>query len=141
MEFVTLHVGLDTFQPVKVDDVTNHHMHSEFYAIDPAVSERLLTYKQEKKRIIAVGTTSVRVLESWAQTNYAKTEDWTRLFIYPGYSYKFVDSIITNFHLPKSTLVMMISAFTGKDILFEAYTHAQKHDYRFYSFGDCMWIE
>jgi S-adenosylmethionine:tRNA ribosyltransferase-isomerase len=141
MEFVTLHVGLDTFQPVKVEEIQNHAMHSEFYCIDAITADRLLRYKKEGKRIIAVGTTAVRVLESWAQTDYTLHSNWTNLFIYPGYTYRFVDSIITNFHLPKSTLVMMISAFSGKELLFKAYEHAKKHNYRFYSFGDAMWIE
>lgn len=128
--FVTLHVGLGTFTLVKTDDITKHVMHSEYYEISPSAQRKVLS----AKRVIAVGTTSVRVLES----DWDKHE--TRIFIYPGYKFKHVDAIITNFHLPKSTLLMLVSAFAGRDLMMKAYKEAIKEKYRFFSFGDAMLI-
>ncbi len=140
---VTLHVGLGTFRPVKVDDVNDHHMHSEFYIIDEDVAEKLNHAKENGQRIISVGTTSTRTLEA----NYKKygcfkaTQESTDIFIYPGYQFEAVDALITNFHLPKSTLVMLVSAFANKDYIMKAYHHAVEEKYRFFSFGDCMFIQ
>jgi len=139
-EYVTLHVGLDTFQPVRVENIKEHKMHTEFYTIPSETSERLLIDKKKNKRIVAVGTTTVRVLESFGSSNCTKQNGNTDIFIYPGYEYTFVDAMITNFHLPKSTLIMMISAFAGKELIFKAYEEAMKQNYRFYSFGDAMLI-
>lgn len=140
---VTLHVGLGTFRPVKVDDVNDHHMHSEFYMIDENVAEKLNQAKANGQRIISVGTTSTRTLEA----NYKKygkfqaTQESTNIFIYPGYEFGAIDALITNFHLPKSTLVMLVSAFASKDFIMKAYNHAVEEKYRFFSFGDCMFIQ
>ncbi len=140
---VTLHVGLGTFRPVKVDDVNDHHMHSEFYMIDEVVAEKLNQAKTNGQRIISVGTTSTRTLEA----NYKKygqfkaTQESTNIFIYPGYQFEAIDALITNFHLPKSTLVMLVSAFANKDYIMKAYHHAVEEKYRFFSFGDCMFIQ
>ncbi len=140
---VTLHVGLGTFRPVKVDDVNDHHMHSEFYMIDEVVAEKLNQAKANDQRIISVGTTSTRTLEA----NYKKygqfkaTQESTNIFIYPGYQFEAIDALITNFHLPKSTLVMLVSAFANKDYIMKAYHHAVEEKYRFFSFGDCMFIQ
>lgn len=139
-EYVTLHVGLDTFQPVRVDTIQEHTMHSEYYEIDDATKDRLLAYKEHGKRIVAVGTTSVRVLESFGSSSKHETSGFTDIFIYPGYTFTMVDAMITNFHLPKSTLIMMISAFAGRELVMKAYDEAKKHNYRFYSFGDAMLI-
>jgi len=139
---ITLHVGLGTFRPVKVDDVNDHHMHSEFYMIENEIADKLNQAKKEGRRIISVGTTSTRTLEA----NYKKygqfkaTHENTDIFIYPGYKFEAIDALITNFHLPKSTLLMLISAFAGKDFIFEAYHHAVEEKYRFFSFGDSMMI-
>jgi S-adenosylmethionine:tRNA ribosyltransferase-isomerase len=139
---VTLHVGLGTFRPVKVDDVNDHHMHSEFYIIEEEVAEKLNKAKANNQRIISVGTTSTRTLES----NYKKygkfkaTSENTDIFIYPGYQFEAIDALITNFHLPKSTLLMLISAFATKEFVMEAYNHAVEEKYRFFSFGDSMMI-
>lgn len=139
---VTLHVGLGTFRPVKVDNVLEHHMHSEFYMISQESADILNKAKKNGQRIISVGTTSTRVLEA----NYTKygcfkpTHENTDIFIYPGYEYKAIDALITNFHLPKSTLLMLISAFAGKDLIFKAYHEAIEREYRFFSFGDSMFI-
>ena len=139
---ITLHIGLGTFRPVKVDDTDNHHMHSEFYTIGDEAAERLNKAKQEGKRIIAIGTTSLRTLEA----NYSKygcfkaiSED-TDIFITPGYKFKAIDALITNFHLPKSTLLMLISALAGREFVLSCYEHAIKERYRFFSFGDSMFI-
>lgn len=154
IEEVTLHVGLGTFLPVKTDDITAHSMHSEWFELSPATAIALNDAKVAGKRIIAVGTTVVRVLESCAELTTDQTPEIVRLlprravtsiFIYPPYQFKFVDSMITNFHTPKSTLLMLITAFVhGTDfkssLVGTAYQHALSHDYRFYSFGDCMWI-
>lgn len=143
IEYLTLHVGLGTFRPVKVEEVTDHVMHSEHYIIDESTAQRLNDAKKKGKKIIAVGTTTVRTLESAVNSDnlLEKLEDDTSIFIYPPYDFKFVDSIITNFHLPQSTLIMMISAFTGKEKVFNAYNEAIKNQYRFFSFGDSMFID
>lgn len=137
-EFVTLHVGAGTFLPVKVDDTKDHKMHSEIGTITGDVAERLNAVKQAGGRIVAVGTTSLRLLESAAKTD-GKLEAWrgaTDIFITPGYKFKFVDLLMTNFHLPRSTLMMLVSAFAGYENMRAAYEHAKAHDYRFYSYGD-----
>ena len=143
IEYVTLNVGLGTFRPVQVDDVEKHHMHSEKYMMDAGTAERLNKAVSDKKRIIAVGTTSTRTLES-IYTKYHKfieVEESTDIFIYPGYEWKVVDALITNFHLPKSTLIMLVSSFAGKEKIFKAYEEAIKEKYRFFSFGDAMFIK
>lgn len=137
---VTLHVGLGTFRPVNVEDVTNHKMHSEYYVMSKETAEIL---NNHKKRIIAVGTTSTRTLET-IMTLYGKFKEcsgWTDIFIYPGYQFKAIDALITNFHLPKSTLMMLVSAFATKDYIFNAYHEAIINEYRFFSFGDSMFIK
>lgn len=141
-EYITLHVGLGTFRPVKTDKLEEHTMHNEHYHIDEDTANRLNTAKKSGKRIIAVGTTTVRTLESAVDDDgyLKKLQDNTNIFIYPPYKFKFVDSIITNFHLPESTLIMMISAFAGKDKVFNAYNQAIQNKYRFFSFGDAMFI-
>jgi S-adenosylmethionine:tRNA ribosyltransferase-isomerase len=142
LEFITLYVGLGTFLPVKVENIEDHQMHSEFFELNQKTAQRLNQAKKENKRIIAIGTTSVRVLESCAQGSELKPKkDWTNLFIYPGYKFKFVDALITNFHLPKSTLLMLVSAFASKDLIFKAYQQAINKKYRFFSFGDSMFIQ
>ena len=140
---VTLHVGLGTFRPVKVDDVTKHHMHSEYYHIDEETAERINKTRAAGGRIVCVGTTSCRTLESAADENgiLHPGGDWTEIFIYPGYYFKIMDALITNFHLPESTLVMLVSAFAGKEKIMSAYEHAVSEKYRFFSFGDAMFIE
>ena len=139
---VTLHVGLGTFRPVKVDDVTQHHMHSEHYFIEPEEAEKIRKAKENGDRIICVGTTSCRTLESAADENgnIKACEGDTEIFIYPGYSFKIMDELITNFHLPESTLLMLVSALAGKDFIMKAYEEAVKERYRFFSFGDAMFI-
>ena len=139
---VTLHVGLGTFRPVKVEDVTQHHMHSEFYVVEEDQAALINETKKKGGKIISVGTTSLRTLES------ASSEDgtlkagsgWTDIFIYPGYRFKIVDRLITNFHLPESTLIMLVSALAGKEHIMAAYEEAVKDKYRFFSFGDAMFI-
>lgn len=139
---VTLHVGLGTFRPVKVDDVLDHHMHSEFYMISEEAAAILNKAKTNGQRIISVGTTSTRVLESNMKkySKFTATNESTDIFIYPGYTYEAIDCLITNFHLPKSTLLMLISAFASKEFVLEAYQEAIKERYRFFSFGDSMFI-
>ena len=139
---VTLHVGLDTFRPVKVDDVENHHMHSEFYMIDEKAAEKINRAKENGKRVICVGTTSCRTIESAADENgrLKPCSGWTEIFIYPGYQFKILDCLITNFHLPESTLIMLVSALAGKEHVLAAYEEAVKERYRFFSFGDAMFI-
>ena len=139
---VTLHVGLGTFRPVKVDDVENHHMHSEFYMIDEAAAEKINRAKENGKRVICVGTTSCRTIESAAdETGRLKPcSGWTEIFIYPGYRFKILDCLITNFHLPESTLIMLVSALAGQKHVLAAYEEAVKERYRFFSFGDAMFI-
>ncbi len=140
---VTLHVGLGTFRPVKTDDVLNHTMHSEYYEMSEEAAQILNQAKANRQRIISVGTTSTRVLESvYNKYNCFKaTKENTNIFIYPGYEWKAVDALITNFHLPKSTLIMLVSSLAGKDLIFKAYHHAVEEKYRFFSFGDSMLIE
>ena len=140
---VTLHVGLGTFRPVKVEDVTRHHMHSEFYVIEESQAELINAARKNGGRIIAVGTTSCRTLESAAEENgtLKAGSGWTDIFIYPGYRFKIMDGLITNFHLPESTLIMLVSAFAGKEHVLKAYEEAVKERYRFFSFGDAMFIE
>lgn len=139
---VTLNVGLGTFRPVKVDDVENHEMHSEYYSIDEKNAEIINKAKREGRRVIAVGTTSVRTLESVADQNgFVKaTHGNTNIFIYPPYKFKCVDGLITNFHLPESTLIMLVASLVGKDKILEIYNLAVKERYRFFSFGDAMLI-
>ena len=140
---VLLHVGLGTFRPVKTDDVLSHHMHSEYYEVDEYAAERINLAKKEGRRVIAVGTTSVRTLESAADENgFVKPiKAETEIFIYPSYKFKCVDALITNFHLPKSTLLMLVSALSTWEKMLEIYQTAVKEKYRFFSFGDCMFIE
>ena len=136
---VTLHVGLGTFRPVKVDDVESHHMHSEFYIVEEDQAKLINDTKKAGKRVIAVGTTSCRTLES--ATGILKSgSGWTEIFIYPGYHFKMIDALITNFHLPESTLVMLVSALAGKENIMHAYETAVQEKYRFFSFGDAMII-
>ena len=142
IEEVLLDVGLGTFRPVSSDKIEEHHMHSERIVVKDDVAKRLNEYKQQGKRIIAVGTTSVRTLESAATKNgeIEPCEKETNIFIYPGYEFKFVDAIITNFHLPESTLIMLISAFLGREKTLEIYNIAVGEKYRFFSFGDSMFL-
>ena len=139
---VTLHVGLGTFRPVKETDVLKHHMHSEFYKIEQSEADKINKAKKEGHRVIAVGTTSTRTLESAADENGFLTEKsgWTEIFIYPGYQFKVIDALITNFHLPESTLVMLVSALAGREHVLAAYETAVEEKYRFFSFGDVMFI-
>ena len=139
---VTLHVGLGTFRPVKVDDVENHHMHSEFYMIDEEAAEKINRAKENGRKVICVGTTSCRTIESAADENgkLKACSGWTEIFIYPGYQFKVLDELITNFHLPESTLVMLVSALAGREHVLAAYEEAVKERYRFFSFGDAMMI-
>lgn len=139
--YITLHVGLGTFRPVSVEDVTKHKMHSEFYHISAEVADILNKAKASGKRIVSVGTTSTRTLESAYDNGFKETSDWTDIFIYPGYQFKAIDAQITNFHLPKSTLIMLVSAFAGKENIMNAYNEAVKEKYRFFSFGDSMLIK
>lgn len=140
---VTLHVGLGTFRPVKVDDINDHIMHSEHYMMSEKTATILNQAKAEGRRIIAVGTTSVRTLETIMQEHgsFCETESDSKIFIYPGYKFLAVDAIITNFHLPKSTLVMLVSAFAGSEEIMHAYQHAIQNKYRFFSFGDSMFLK
>jgi S-adenosylmethionine:tRNA ribosyltransferase-isomerase len=140
--YITLHVGLGTFRPVKVDSIEEHKMHSEFYIVDQETSARINNCKNSGGRVIAVGTTSCRTLESVADsTGYvAPKTGWTDIFIYPGYSFKIVDALITNFHLPESTLIMLVSALASKETVMKAYHKAIEERYRFFSFGDAMFI-
>ena len=140
---VTLHVGLGTFRPVKVEDVTQHHMHSEFYQIDEKCAAVINKAKEEGRRIISVGTTSCRTLETAAdESGHVHCgSGWTDIFIYPGYRFKAVDALITNFHLPESTLMMLVSALAGRENIMNAYAKAVEERYRFFSFGDAMFIQ
>ena len=141
--FITLNVGLGTFKPVKCENILEHKMDSELFEITPAAAEAVNNALKEGKKITAVGTTSVRTLET-AMNKYGKilpVKDESTLFIYPGYEFKIVNKLLTNFHLPKSTLLMLVSAFAGKDYIFKAYETAVKEKYRFYSYGDCMLIK
>jgi S-adenosylmethionine:tRNA ribosyltransferase-isomerase len=139
---VTLHVGLGTFRPVKVEDVTKHHMHSEFYIVSKETADMINKTKEAGKRVICVGTTSCRTIESAADEDgrLKETSGWTEIFIYPGYKFKVLDALITNFHLPESTLIMLVSAIAGKENILNAYNQAVKEKYRFFSFGDAMFI-
>lgn len=140
--FITLHVGLGTFRPVSVDNIDDHEMHSEYYQMDQETAKLLNETKSKGYRVISVGTTSTRTLETIMQTNEAfkAQSGWTDIFIFPGYTFKAIDGLITNFHLPKSTLVMLVSAFSSRDYILNAYQQAVKSEYRFFSFGDAMLI-
>lgn len=141
--FVTLHVGLGTFRPVKVDVIEEHHMHSEYYTMSKETAELINETKDKGGRIIAVGTTSCRTLETIADEKGRVREQsgWTDIFMYPGYEFKIVDALITNFHLPQSTLLMLVSAFSKREIIMRAYEEAVKEKYRFFSFGDAMFLK
>lgn len=141
--YVTLHVGLGTFRPVSAEEVTDHHMHSEFCMISKETAELLNETHRRGGRIVCVGTTSCRTLESFAQEDgtFEERSGWTDIFIYPGYRFKAMDALVTNFHLPESTLVMLVSAFAGREHILNAYNTAVKERYRFFSFGDAMFIE
>ena len=141
--YITLHVGLGTFRPVNVEKIEEHKMHSEYYHMSKDVADLLNKTKKSKKSIIAVGTTSTRTLET-IMTKYDEFKEcsgWTDIFIYPGYEFKGIDALITNFHLPKSTLIMLVSALAGREAILKAYTHAVNEKYRFFSFGDAMFIK
>lgn len=141
--FITLHVGLGTFRPVSVDSIEDHDMHSEFYSVTEEAAAVIERVKQAGGKVISVGTTSTRTLETVASKNDGKivaSQGWTNIFIYPGYEYKAIDGLITNFHLPKSTLVMLVSALASKETIMNAYEQAVKEKYRFFSFGDAMFI-
>jgi len=146
--FVILHIGLDTFRPIREEVVEDHHIHTEYCELTPKVAGQLNRARAEGRDIIAVGTTSVRVLETAAQVGKQQLSDsllvpysgWTGLFIYPGYQFRAVDTLLTNFHLPRSTLLLLVAAFAGKDTIDRAYQEAIRKEYRFYSFGDCMLI-
>ena len=141
--YVTLHVGLGTFRPVSVDTIEEHEMHSEYYSMTKEVADLLNNTKKNGKRIIAVGTTSTRTLETIATkyNEFKECSGWTNIFIYPGYEFKAIDSLSTNFHLPKSTLVMLVSALAGRENILNAYNEAVQEKYRFFSFGDAMFIK
>jgi S-adenosylmethionine:tRNA ribosyltransferase-isomerase len=140
---LTLHVGLGTFRPVKVDDVANHIMHSEFFSLSKESADRINDVKKNGGRIICVGTTTTRTLETIADENgiVKESSGWTDIFIYPGYNFKIVDALITNFHLPESTLLMLVSALSSKEFIMKAYNEAIDENYRFFSFGDSMFIK
>lgn len=142
LAFITLHVGLGTFRPVKVENILEHNMHSEFYHVSEEAAKTINESKKKGKKVIAVGTTSSRTLETIGdEDGYVKeSSGWTDIFIYPGYDFKVVDGLITNFHLPESTLMMLVSAFSSKDIILNAYNIAVREKYRFFSFGDGMFI-
>lgn len=137
---VILHVGPGTFRPVKTEAVERHIMDKEFYSIEPDAKEMILKCRQQGKRVWAVGTTTTRVLETMVRSSSEENEGWTDLFVYPGYEFKMVDGLITNFHLPKSTLLMLVAAFAGRDLIKKAYQEAIENKYRFYSYGDAMLI-
>ncbi len=143
VEYVTLHVGLGTFRPVSVEDINNHKMHSEYYTMSKETADVLNDAKANGNRIISVGTTSTRTLETIMNLygTFKECSGWTEIFIYPGYEFKAVDCLITNFHLPKSTLVMLVSALAGREHILNAYKEAVEEKYRFFSFGDCMFIK
>ena len=140
---VTLHVGLGTFRPVKVDNILEHHMHSEFYMVTQEAADKINNAKKNGHRVICVGTTSCRTIESAADENgmLKESSGWTEIFIYPGYQFKVLDCLITNFHLPESTLLMLVSALAGREHVLAAYEEAVKEGYRFFSFGDAMFIQ
>ncbi len=142
--FLTLHVGLGTFRPVSVDNIEEHTMHTEFYRLSQEAADVLNQTRQNGKRIVAVGTTSIRTLETiGTKNNGVLVEDsgWTDIFISPGYTFTVVDAFLTNFHLPKSTLIMLVSAFAGREFILDAYAHAVEEQYRFFSFGDAMFVK
>ncbi|SDK38474.1 tRNA preQ1(34) S-adenosylmethionine ribosyltransferase-isomerase QueA [Alkalibacterium thalassium] len=142
--FLTLHVGLGTFRPVSVDNIEEHKMHEEFYQLSEESADTLNRTREEGGRIIAIGTTSIRTLETIGQAfdgRFQAASGWTDIFIAPGYEFKAVDGFLTNFHLPKSTLIMLVSAFLGRDFVLEAYNHAVQERYRFFSFGDAMFVK
>lgn len=141
--FVTLHVGLGTFRPVKVDDIENHKMHSEYYTVTKEAADKINYAKENGKKVICVGTTSCRTIESASDENgkLVEKKGWTDIFIYPGYKFKIVDNLITNFHLPESTLIMLVSALSDKEKILHAYEEAVKNRYRFFSFGDAMYLK
>lgn len=143
LAFITLHVGLGTFRPVKVDNIDDHHMHSEFYEVTQETADIINKTKANGNRVIAVGTTTCRTLETIGDKNCKVNPQsgWTDIFIYPGYKFKVVDNLITNFHLPESTLMMLVSAMANRDIIIETYEEAVKEKYRFFSFGDSMFIK
>ena len=140
--YVTLHVGLGTFRPVKEDEITDHEMHSEYCVIPPETADLINETKRSGGRVICVGTTSCRTIESWAEEDGTMRPHagWTNIFIYPGYRFKVLDALITNFHLPESTLIMLVSALAGREHVLAAYAEAVKERYRFFSFGDAMFI-
>lgn len=139
--FVTLHVGLGTFRPVSVDDIKDHVMHREFYSVSPEAADAINKAKAEGRRIVAVGTTAVRTLEAAGESGMIKAGgNWTNIFIYPGYRFRLVNSLITNFHLPQSTLLMLVSALSTREIMLSTYDEAVREHYRFFSFGDAMFI-
>ena len=140
--YVTLHVGLGTFRPVKEDEIEDHEMHSEFCIVSPETADTVNAVKKSGGRVIAVGTTSCRTLESFTDDNgtLQPGSRWTNIFIYPGYRFKCIDALVTNFHLPESTLIMLVSALAGRDNILHAYETAVRERYRFFSFGDSMLI-
>ena len=143
IQFITLHVGLGTFRPVKVESIDAHQMHAEFYQMGRETADALNGARSKGKRIVAVGTTVIRTLETIAQKfdgEFKEASGWTDIFIFPGYTFKGVDAFITNFHLPKSTLIMLVSAFAGREFVLEAYKTAVEETYRFFSFGDAMFV-
>ena len=142
LEFVTLHVGLGTFRPVSAETIEDHEMHSEFFVVSQETADRINAAKRNGRRIIAVGTTSVRTLESATNDDgiLQGISGWTQIFIYPGYKFKMIDALVTNFHLPQSTLLMLISALAGREHCLAAYEEAVRERYRFFSFGDAMFI-
>ncbi|WP_101773134.1 tRNA preQ1(34) S-adenosylmethionine ribosyltransferase-isomerase QueA [Peptostreptococcus faecalis] len=140
--FVTLHVGLGTFRPVKVDDVDSHKMHSEYFRVEKEAAEKINKAKKNRKKVICVGTTSCRTIESSCKDGYViEKSGWTDIFIYPGYKFNVVDNLITNFHLPESTLIMLVSALSSKVNVLNAYKEAVENKYRFFSFGDAMYLK
>ena len=140
--FITLHVGIDTFRPVRVDDPAQHAIHCEWYRVDDATAAAINDAHQKGRRVVAVGTTTVRVLETVATGERVKSgEGWTGLLILPGHRFRVVDAMLTNFHLPRSSLLMLVSAFAGREVVLAAYAEAIRERYRFYSFGDCMFIK
>ncbi|QAT39494.1 tRNA preQ1(34) S-adenosylmethionine ribosyltransferase-isomerase QueA [Clostridium sp. JN-9] len=143
LAFLTLHVGLGTFRPVKVENIEEHHMHSEYYRIDEKTADLINKARENGKRVIAVGTTSCRTLETIGDSDgkVKASSGWTDIFIYPGYTYKVVDALITNFHLPQSTLLMLVSALAGREHILNAYKTAVENNYKFFSFGDAMFIK
>lgn len=139
--FVTLHVGLGTFRPVSVEDINDHVMHREFYSVSPQAAAAINKAKAEGRRIVAVGTTAVRTLEAAGESGEMKAGgNWTKIFIYPGYRFRLVDALVTNFHLPQSTLLMLVSALSTREIMLATYDEAVRERYRFFSFGDAMFI-